>query len=183
VGSVPALRFTNSVKQLTESEYITRLLGSYPEREQEASLEAMALVEDAVAAFPISSKLWCIRGDLIQLSTVKAEYELEDALRSYERAASVEPECAEAYEGMGYFYDVVISDPASAEDPFQKAIEMGAGADSYCGLARVLAELNREEEALSLLTPRRCPYAEAPEIVKIREEIKTGMWSDRSSAD
>ena len=163
---------------LTESEYITRLEGSYPDQGQEASVEVMALVEQAVAAYPHNAKLWCIRGDLIQLSTVEAEYELDDALRSYQRAASVTPDWAEAYEEMGYFYDAVKADPAAAEDPFQKAIDLGAGVHSYYGLARALAELNREEEALSLLAPTHCPYSNEPEIVEIREEIKAGMWSD-----
>jgi len=76
-----------------------------------------------------------------------------------------------------------MSDPASAEHPFQKAINRGAGVDTYCGLARVLAELNREEEALSLLVPSRCPYSEEPEIVKIRTEIERGMWSGRKDVE
>lgn len=170
------------MKPSTESEYITSLEGSYPEQ-GEASVEVMALVEEAVAAFPNSSKLWCIRGDLIQLSTVEAEYELEDALRSYERAAAVESASADAYTEMGYFYDAVMADPASAEHSFQKAIDLGGGVQSYYGLARVLAELNREKEALSLLMPTRCPYAEEAEILEIREEIESGMWSDREPVE
>ena len=40
------------------------------------------------------------------------------------KEASAKPDWADAYEEMGYFYDAVIADPASAEGPFQKAIDL-----------------------------------------------------------
>jgi tetratricopeptide (TPR) repeat protein len=166
---------------MNESDYIDSLEALFPE-EDEASVEALNLAEAAVAAYPSSTKLWCLRGDLIQLGTSEAGYELEDALRSYERALTVDPHCAEAYESIGYFYDALMDDPQSAEPSFRKAISLGAGVDSYCGLARVLAELDRSEEALRLLSPENCPYHNEDEIVEIKEEIASGMWSPEPRA-
>lgn len=166
---------------MEESEYISKLEELKSEH-SEASLDLMALVEESVTAIPGSAKLWCLRGDLIQLSTLEAQYELEDVVRSYEKALSVDPNCAEAYESIGYFYDAVMGDPKSAEPAFQQAIRLGKGVQSYYGLARVLAELGRDEEALRLLTPKNCPYQEEAIIVEIAEEIRTGMWSGKGCA-
>jgi thioredoxin-like negative regulator of GroEL len=47
-----------------------------------------------------------------------------------------------------------MDDPQSAEPAFRKAVDLGARSDSYVGLAQVLAELNRTEEALKLLARR-----------------------------
>jgi hypothetical protein len=59
---------------------------------------------------------------------------------------------------------------------FRKAIELGAGAGSWVGLARVLAEMGRREEALTLLAADTCPHASVREVVDVRGEIKDGRW-------
>lgn len=105
---------------MDEVEYVDQLLARYPSEGEETSNETLALVEEALRAFPTSSKLWCIRGDLIQLGSGEG-YELEDALLSYKEAASVDPDCAEAYEGLGYFYDLVMDDEEKAKPFFQRA--------------------------------------------------------------
>lgn len=161
---------------MTESEYIDKLKLL---QSQEASPELLVLAEQAVSEFPNSAKLWCIRGNLIQLSSIDAGYELEEALRSYEKAVSVDPKCSEAYEEIGYFYDTIMDAPKAAEPFFQKAIEFGAGAPSYHGLARVLAELNRAEEAVKLLSAENCSYHATADIVELIDEIRAGTWSDK----
>ncbi len=161
--------------------YIDRVQALYPQ-EGEASAEALALVEQAVAECPKCAKLWCLRGDLIQLGGPESRYELADALRSYEQAIAFDPLCAEAYESLGFFYDAVIDAPESAEPFFREAIRLGAGINSFCGLARVLAELNRKAEALRLLAPENCASHDASEIKELREEIASCMWSNDSRA-
>lgn len=109
------------------------------------------------------------------MSSHDANYELEDALKSYKRSIEIDPLNAEAYESIGYYEDVIMDNQASAESPFRKAIELGAGRDSYYGLARVLAELNRTTEALEVISPKNCLYYEEEEIQEIKTEIEQGM--------
>ncbi len=165
---------------LSETDYIERIKSLLPD-EGEVAVEVLELVEKAVSEHPESAKLWCLRGDLIQMASLKANYELEDALKSYERALEIDSSKAEAYESIGYYEDAVMSNPTSAESPFRKAIEFGAGRDSYYGLARVLAELNRNAEALEVISPENCPFSDTAEIKEIRTEIKEGVWNDENA--
>ncbi len=165
---------------LTETDYVREIKALLPE-EGEVAVEVLELMEKAVAEYPNSSKLWCWRGDLIQMAALEANYELDDALKSYERALEIDPTNAEAYESIGYYEDAIMSNPVSAESPFRKAIELGAGRDSYYGLARVLAELNRNTEALEVISSENCPYYETAEIQEIKTEIEEGVWNDDSA--
>ena len=165
---------------LTETDYVREIKSLLPE-EGEVAVEVLELMEKAVAEYPNSSKLWCWRGDLIQMASLEANYELDDALKSYERALEIDPSNAEAYESIGYYEDAIMSNPTSAESPFRKAIELGAGRDSYYGLARVLAELNRNTEALEVISPKNCPFYETAEIQEIKTEIEEGVWNDDSA--
>ena len=165
---------------LSEADYIQKIKSLLPE-EGEVAVEVLELMENAVADYPVSVKFWCWRGDLIQMASLEAGYELDDALKSYERALEIEPSNAEAYESIGYYEDVIMSNSASAESPFRKAIELGAGRDSYYGLARVLAELNRITEALEVVSSENCPYFETEEIQEIKSEIEEGLWNNDSA--
>jgi hypothetical protein len=161
---------------MTESDYIQRIQKLRPEKDTEA-VEPMRLVEEAIVAFPRSPKLLCMKGDLIQLSDGNA-YSLADAAACYERAASIDPTCAEAFESLGYFYDVVSEDLERAESAFRAAIALGGGPDAYAGLARVLAESGRDaSEILAFLDG--CVHADAPKVLEMRAEVESGMWSPR----
>jgi tetratricopeptide (TPR) repeat protein len=108
----------------------------------------------------------------IQLFDVEAQYEFADILHSYQQAVAVDTSFGEAYESIGYYYDVLEEDLSMAEMAFRKAIELEMGLDSYFGLARVLAEQGKCEEALSILTPDYCPFYSKIEINILREEIE-----------
>ena len=117
------------------------------------------------------------RGDLIQLlEEVDTPYSLNDALASYERARALDPTDPEAFESLGYFFDAVAERVGDAEDMFRKAIELGAGADSWLALHESWHNLDRSEEALKLLEPGSCPHADAPPVVDVRWEINQGRW-------
>jgi tetratricopeptide (TPR) repeat protein len=118
---------------------------------------------------------------LIQLAPPDVEFPPDEALRCYEKAISIDPKFHEAYESIGYYhdtkYDHTFSDFEISDQMFRKAIDMGAGPDSYIGLARVLAETGRTMDALALLEPPSCPYANEPAVKAIREEIAKGHWN------
>jgi tetratricopeptide (TPR) repeat protein len=162
---------------LSESEYIQKIKSILPE-DGEVAAEVLELMEKAVGDYPSNVKFWCWRGDLIQMASLDANYELEDALKSYERALEIDPLNAEAYESIGYYEDAIMDNPTSAENSFRKAVEFGAGQDSYYGLARVLAQLNRSKEALEVISPENCPYYEKERIQEIRTEIEEGVWNE-----
>ena len=92
------------------SDYIEKLSTTWP-TEGETSADALALADEAVRAYPNSAKLWCMRGDLIQLGSADIPYSLEDALACYERAFSIDPNFAEGHEEIGHFYDAVMPTP------------------------------------------------------------------------
>lgn len=106
---------------MEEDAYIEKLKSSYPTEGGETSNQALALADEAVRAFPNSAKLWCIRGDLIQLGAGEPTYEIANALASYEQAVAVDPKCMEAYEEIGYFYDSVMDDVERAKPFFDQA--------------------------------------------------------------
>jgi tetratricopeptide (TPR) repeat protein len=84
----------------------------------EATTETIALADEAVLVFPNSPKLWCMRGDLIQLASESCSHSLEDAEACFLRAIDIDPSFAEAYEELGHFYDAVMDDEKRAESYF-----------------------------------------------------------------
>jgi hypothetical protein len=159
---------------MTESEYIQKIRQLWPVEKVQAT-EALRLVEEAIVAFPRSSKLLCMKGDLIQLSD-GCGCSLSDAAGCYERAASMDPSCAEAFESLGFFHDVVTNNLEQAELAFRSAIAVGGGPDAHAGLARVLAERGRNRtEILALLVG--CVHAAAPKVLEMRAEIERGSWT------
>jgi tetratricopeptide (TPR) repeat protein len=111
---------------MKESDYIEKLFALWP-AEGETSDEALALADGAVRAHPDSARLWCMRGDLIQLGSADIPYSLEDALACYERAVSIDPGFAEGYEGIGHFYDAVMPNPSRARRAFREADRIRRG--------------------------------------------------------
>jgi tetratricopeptide (TPR) repeat protein len=111
---------------MKESDYIEKLFALWP-TEGETSDEALALADESVRAYPDSAKLWCVRGDLIQLGSADVPYSLEDALACYERAVSIDPNFAEGYEEIGHFYDAVMPNPNLARRAFRKAASISKG--------------------------------------------------------
>jgi tetratricopeptide (TPR) repeat protein len=105
---------------MTEDNCIAELKKRWP-REGEATLETIALADAATRAFPRSPQLWCMRGSLIQLGPENCPHSLDDALASYKRAVEIDPQFAEGWEEIGYFYDYVIDDEAAAQAYFREA--------------------------------------------------------------
>ena len=110
---------------MTEQEYIDAICLSLPENGFASSRHVDA-VEEALRRHPASVRLWCLRGDLIQMSdAVDDRRELADAQRSYERALEVDPTSAEAHQSLGHFFDAVLDEPERARYHFRRAAELG----------------------------------------------------------
>ncbi len=98
-------------------------------------------LEVGLRRFPESVDLWLLRGHLIQLGADDPRWSLQDAELSYIKAADLSPSNPEPFEELGYFYDLVLDDPARAEPCFRRAIALGAGESAETGLHDVLAQL------------------------------------------
>ena len=105
---------------MSEQEYIDRLKSMWP-HDCDASLELLALADKAVSAFPRSTRLWCMRGDLIQLGPKENPHPLDEALACYRRAAQLDRHCAEAWDEIGHYHDAVLDDESAARPFFTKA--------------------------------------------------------------
>jgi len=161
-----------------EEEYILAITNLLHGR-NEAPPELFPLLVEALSEHPRSSELWCLRGDVIYFS-MGAPFEHQDILASYERAAELDPSCAEAYESIGRYHDVFSEDLPKAEEAFRKALTLGAGWVAVYGLARVLAQLDRRDEALRLLGDP--VQGEEPDLHELREEILGGVWEPCAEA-
>jgi len=160
---------------MTEADFHAKILAAWP-TDGATSAATFALVEQALSEHPRSAALWCLRGVLIQLGAGEEPYDLPAVLASYQRAIEIDPTFAEAHEGIGYYHDDLFDDPRSAEPSFRAAVDCGGGEYAFVGLARVLAQLGRRDEALALLRPPSCPYATCDTVREIGDEIRDGLW-------
>jgi hypothetical protein len=108
---------------MTEDEYISRLRAGWPQG-SDASSHVIALADEAVRALPQSARLWVMRGDLIQLGPESCPQPLAEALASYQRAVQIAPDCSEAWEEIGHYYDVVLNDEEGARPYFERAASL-----------------------------------------------------------
>jgi tetratricopeptide (TPR) repeat protein len=162
---------------MIEDGYIDAIEALWPSGKGEhSSPELLRLSEEAVEACPTSAELWVMRGNVIELADESCPIPLEEALGCYRRALTIDPGCSDALEEIGFFYDVHTNDLESAESSFRAAIALGGSASSFAGLARVLQEMGRSEEALGLLSAESCPYHEDPTVSGRRKEIEAGEW-------
>jgi tetratricopeptide (TPR) repeat protein len=117
---VAQLSTLGHIRTMNEDDYISELRASWP-REGDASIAVVALVDEAVRAFPLSARLWVMRGDLIQLGSDLCPHPLEEALRSFQRAVELDPQFAEGWDELGHYYDAVLNDEKTAQEYFEKA--------------------------------------------------------------
>ena len=108
---------------MTENDYITKLEARWPRREDsdEVLLATIALADEAVQSFPQSPRLWCMRGDVIQLGPECCPHSLDDARACYQRATEIDPQFVEAWESLGHFHNAVLDDEATAQKFFSEA--------------------------------------------------------------
>ena len=107
---------------MTEDDYISDLRARWPHDDaSDATLEIIAVADEAVRSFPLSARLWEMRGRLIQLGPESVPHPLEESLRSFQRAVDIDPQFADAWDEIGHYYDVVLDDEKAAREYFDKA--------------------------------------------------------------
>jgi len=138
---------------MTEEDYIAELK-KLSRRKAKATLETVAFADEATRAFPRSPKLWCMRGNLIQLGPENSPHNLNEALTSYKKAIEIDPSFAEAWEEAGCFYRDVLHDQPTAQ-PFFREAEKLKYPDAP-GSARDILRREFNAEKGSFLLQARC---------------------------
>ncbi len=162
---------------MTEEDYRNAIADAW-ESDDVVWSRVVALVERALRDYPNSPKLWCVLGDAIQMAGLTEESApcpRDQVLQCYEKAVSLDADCAEAQEEIGYYYDALADDPQLAVVAFRAAIRLGAGKTAFIGLARSLAEIGDTSAALAALG--ESADQDDPDVRKIREEILSGEWT------
>ncbi len=156
--------------------YFDEIESLWPESGRSPSNEVLDLCKAAVAEHPESSALWYDLGVLMHRCGDKAGYTREDYLRCFESAVRCDSRNWEAHQELGYVLDVFFDEYGRAEQAFRAAIELGAGRESYYGLARVLAQMGKIDDAIHSLSQGVCPFHDDQELQNLRAEILGGDW-------
>jgi len=162
-------------KMPSEDSYLKSVRQRWPRAGQQPTVSLLNTFKRALRACPWSSELWLLYARLIQLWDIDSRFTAEDCLAACSRAVDCDPGSAEAHEEMGFVLDIYCDDFQAAEKEFRLAIALKGGVYSYFGLARVLAEIGRSSDAISLL--RKCPFSENTLLIDLVEEIECGMWT------
>jgi len=104
---------------MEEGEYIQEL--QERSRGSECSPATLTLTENAVAAFPKSARLWCLRGNVICRCLEDCNYSIEDAVRCYQKATELDPFYAHAHEKLAHYSNEFMEDPAAARRHYKVA--------------------------------------------------------------
>jgi hypothetical protein len=107
----PSSTSQNYPMSLSESEYLRRLeaLAKYPDQ----SLACRA-AEEALQAFPNAAQIWLLRGRLLAMRFADGE-QVESEIRcSFEKAAELDPNMAEAWEELANYHDGIREGPKTA---------------------------------------------------------------------
>ena len=121
-SAVAQLSTLGHIHAMTEDDYISDLRARWPRDDtSDASLETITVADEAVRAFPLSARLWDMRGCLIQLGPESCPHPLEESLHSFQRAVELDPKFAQAWDEIGHYYDAVLDDEKTAHQYFEKA--------------------------------------------------------------
>lgn len=134
---------------MTENDYIEELKKRWP-RKGKATLETITFADEAIRTFPRSPKLWCMRGNLIELGRENSPHTLDDALASYKHAIEIDPQFIQAWEDIGYFYRNVLDEEDKAKPCFHEVERLKGYHDPITARAVLRREFNAEEGSFLL---------------------------------
>jgi len=165
---------------MTEDDYLDEIAALWPKlNEPQVFAELVRLVDEAIQQCGPSAGLLCVKGDLVRLAPADMRFLPSDEPADYYRKAlEIDPRCWEAWEELGYCYDIDCAFDM-AIDAFRHSIALGGGANSFYGLARCLAQRGDKSEALQTVSQAlaSCGSAEdAQELRQLKDEIERGIW-------
>lgn len=104
-------------------DFVAAILAAWPRVSgPDTAPRAIALCDEAIAAFPEQARFHIHRGDLVQLvDDADSPWPLEESMRCYERALVLDPRNEEAWFELGMFWDVVMANPRKARQYLHKA--------------------------------------------------------------
>jgi len=140
---------------MNENDYIEELNKHWPQK-GDATIETIALADEATRAFPRSPKLWCMRGNLIECGPENTPHSLDEALASYKRAIEIDLQFIEGWEDIGYFYQNVLDKEDEAKPYFHKAERLKGYHDPISARAVLRREFDAQEG--SFIFQARCHY-------------------------
>jgi len=156
--------------------YYDEIARLWPRDAQPPTKEIVDVCLAAVAEHPESSTFWYDLGIIMQRCGDEYGFTRDDYLRCFENSVQHDYANAEAHQELGYVLDVFFDAYGKAESAFRNAIELSAGWESYYGLARVLAQIGKTDEAIACLAEDNCPFYDHCEIERLRSEILDGSW-------
>jgi tetratricopeptide (TPR) repeat protein len=119
-----------------------------------------------------------LQGNLLQLAP--AHYESQESPADcYRRALELNPADASVWEDLGFYLDALEDDFPQAMAAFERAILLGAGAESYYGLARALAQQGDRAKALDAAAQGLAKCLDdrsRRDLEQLEAEIRDGLW-------
>ena len=136
--------------------------------------ELLGVINNAIEQYADEPKLWIMKGDLIQYANLYEGDKKDEVMSCFRQALEIDSTNAEAWCEIGFLYDVSYEDFEKALHAFEKSLSLEKSANGYFGMARVLVQLGRVDEALMCID--KCPYSTEENIVNLKSEIQEGLW-------
>ncbi len=103
---------------MTEAERIEIVLDLHADPLR-TSPETLSAAQAAVTAFPHSARLWFLHAEVMMAA--EGEHAGALAAQSYERCLQLDPNCAEAHEALGHYFDGILEEPQWALEHYALA--------------------------------------------------------------
>lgn len=135
-------------------------------------------LRDLTRQYPNDPYLWDTLGDIAQMvgfATIGNEF----SLQCYLNAIAADPGYCPGHVSLGHWFDIA-EDYPKAKHHFETAIAFGAGDAARIGLAQILAQMGRDDDAYAILDG--CAEPDAERVAQVRKEIAErllGPYFDR----
>lgn len=156
--------------ELTSRGYLQKVASLWPTNPtKQTGTAAYDVLIEAAQKYSRSPQIWTTLGDLVQICDTPRDAPTPEAC--YKRALRIDSRYHDALVGLGFYHDVFSGDLTKARHYFSLALDVRRTTEARIGLARVLAQLGKEKQALAHLGKLRAPAAR-----QLVREIASGVW-------